>query len=62
MSQGELLALYLSERLMRQFRGTPFEPDLRQGIANCPPARHAHFDLNLASLHFARIGVAMRWY
>jgi predicted DNA-binding transcriptional regulator YafY len=33
MSQGELLALYLSERLMRQFRGTPFEPDLRQAIA-----------------------------
>jgi predicted DNA-binding transcriptional regulator YafY len=28
-----LLALYLSERLMRQFRGTPFEPDLRQAIA-----------------------------
>ena len=33
MSQGELLALYVSERLMRQFRGTPFEPDLRQAIA-----------------------------
>jgi hypothetical protein len=33
MSQGELLALYLSVRLMRQFRGTQFEPDLRQAIA-----------------------------
>jgi predicted DNA-binding transcriptional regulator YafY len=32
MSQGEMLALYLSERMMRQFRGTPFEEDLRQAI------------------------------
>ena len=37
MSQGELLAVYLSERLMRQFRGTPFEPDLRQAIAKWGP-------------------------
>ena len=33
MTQGEMLALYLSERLMRQFGGTPFERDLRQPIA-----------------------------
>ncbi len=33
LTQGEMLALYLSERMMRQFRGTPFEPDLRQAIA-----------------------------
>ncbi len=33
MTQGELLALYFSERLLRQFRGTPFEADLRQAIA-----------------------------
>ena len=33
MTQGEMLALYLSERMMRQFRGTPFERDLRQAIA-----------------------------
>ena len=40
MSQGELLALYFSERLMRQFRGTPFERDLRQAIAKWgPPER-----------------------
>jgi predicted DNA-binding transcriptional regulator YafY len=32
MSQGEMLALYLSERMMRQFSGTPFEEDLRQAI------------------------------
>ena len=45
MSQGELLALYLSERLMRQFRGTPSEPDLRQAIAKLGdmlPASAAH--------------------
>jgi hypothetical protein len=28
LSQGELLALFLAERMMRQFRGTPFDPDL----------------------------------
>jgi predicted DNA-binding transcriptional regulator YafY len=33
MSQGELLAVYLSERLMKQFRGTPFEPDRPRAIA-----------------------------
>jgi predicted DNA-binding transcriptional regulator YafY len=32
MTQGELLALYLSERMLRQFRGTPFERDLRRAI------------------------------
>ena len=33
LTQGEMLALYLSERMMRQFRGTPFERDLRHAIA-----------------------------
>ena len=33
LSQGELVALLLSEQMMRQFRGTPFEADLRQAIA-----------------------------
>ena len=32
LSEGELLALYFSERMLRQFRGTPFEPDLRRAI------------------------------
>jgi predicted DNA-binding transcriptional regulator YafY len=32
MSQGEMLALYLSERMMRQFSGTLFEEDVRQAI------------------------------
>jgi len=27
-SQGELLALYFAEKVLRQYRGTPFEPDL----------------------------------
>jgi predicted DNA-binding transcriptional regulator YafY len=33
LAQGELVALYLAERLMRQLEGTPFESDLRQAIA-----------------------------
>jgi hypothetical protein len=33
LTQGEMLSLYLSERMMRQFRGTPFERDLRQTIS-----------------------------
>jgi hypothetical protein len=32
LSQGEMLALCLAERMMRQFRGTPFERDLRLAI------------------------------
>jgi hypothetical protein len=34
MSQGEILTLYLSERMMRQFRGTPFEEDSWADIGN----------------------------
>ncbi len=33
MAHGELVALYLAERLMRQMEGTPFESDLRHAIA-----------------------------
>jgi predicted DNA-binding transcriptional regulator YafY len=32
MSEGELLALYLAERLLRSLEGTPFESDLRGAI------------------------------
>jgi predicted DNA-binding transcriptional regulator YafY len=32
LTQGEMLSLYLSERMMRQFKGTPFERDLREAI------------------------------
>ena len=32
MSEGELLALYLAERLLRNLEGTPFESDLRGAI------------------------------
>jgi predicted DNA-binding transcriptional regulator YafY len=28
LSQGELIALYFAEKVLRQYRGTPFEPDL----------------------------------
>ena len=32
LSHGELIALFLTERMTRQYRGAPFEPDLRQAI------------------------------
>ncbi len=28
LSQGELVALYFAEKVLAQYRGTPFEPDL----------------------------------
>jgi predicted DNA-binding transcriptional regulator YafY len=31
-SEGELLALYLADRIARQFQGTPYETDLRRAI------------------------------
>src|ERR1700679_3613235 len=30
--EGELISLFLAERVMQQFRGTPFEPDPRRAI------------------------------
>jgi hypothetical protein len=30
LSEGELISLFLAERMMQQFRGTPFEADLRR--------------------------------
>jgi predicted DNA-binding transcriptional regulator YafY len=33
LSEGELISLYLAERMMHQFRGTRFEPDLRRAIS-----------------------------
>ena len=32
LSEGELLSLYFSERMLHQFRETPFEPELRRVI------------------------------
>jgi predicted DNA-binding transcriptional regulator YafY len=32
LSEGELISPLLAERMMQQFRGTPFQPDLRRGI------------------------------
>jgi predicted DNA-binding transcriptional regulator YafY len=32
LSEGELISLFLAERMMQQFRGTPFEPDLRRAV------------------------------
>jgi hypothetical protein len=33
LTQGELIALFLAEGIIHQFRRTPFEPGLRQAIA-----------------------------
>jgi len=33
LSQGELLAIYFAEKVLRQYRGTPFEPDLASAFA-----------------------------
>jgi predicted DNA-binding transcriptional regulator YafY len=32
LSEGELISLFLAVRMMQQFRGTPFEPDLRRAL------------------------------
>ncbi len=33
LSQGELLAIYFADKVLRQYRGTPFEPDLASAFA-----------------------------
>ncbi len=32
LTHGELVSLFLAEQMMRQFRGTPFEPDIKSAI------------------------------
>ena len=36
LSQGELVALYFAEKVLAQYRGTPFEPDLVSAFRKIP--------------------------
>jgi predicted DNA-binding transcriptional regulator YafY len=53
-SEGELLAFFLSQELSQRYLGTPFEEPLRSAIAKISrylPA-HVHFDLDQAARHY----------
>jgi predicted DNA-binding transcriptional regulator YafY len=50
MTEGELLGLYLSERMLRQLQGMPFEPDLRQAIAKLADMLPDNVTLRLDSI------------
>jgi predicted DNA-binding transcriptional regulator YafY len=53
-SEGEMLAFFLSQELSQRYLGTPFEEPLRSAIAKiCRylPA-HVHFDLDQAARHY----------
>jgi predicted DNA-binding transcriptional regulator YafY len=62
LSQGELLAIYFAEKVVRQYRGTPFEPDLASAFAKMqellpeevkvsPESLDAYLSLDLGPLY-----------
>ena len=62
LSQGELIALYFAEKVLRQYRGTPFEPDLvsafrkmqellPEDVRVSPDSLDAYLSLDLGPLH-----------
>jgi predicted DNA-binding transcriptional regulator YafY len=62
LSQGELIALYFAEKVLRQYRGTPFEPDLVSAFRKMqellpdevrvsPDSLDAYLSLDLGPLH-----------
>jgi predicted DNA-binding transcriptional regulator YafY len=62
LSQGELLAIYFAEKVLRQYRGTPFEPDLASAFAKMqellpeevkvsPESLDAYLSLDLGPVH-----------
>lgn len=68
LSQGELIALYFAEKLVRQYRGTPFEADLvsafrkiqellPQDVRVSPDALDAYVSFDLGPLHTPDAGV-----
>jgi predicted DNA-binding transcriptional regulator YafY len=68
LSQGELVALYFAEKLVRQYRGTPFEADLLaafrkiqellpQEVRVSPDALDAYLSFDLGPLHTPDAGV-----
>jgi predicted DNA-binding transcriptional regulator YafY len=50
LTQGELVALFLAERLLRQYRGTPYESDLERAFARLTAGLAEEVSLNLAEL------------
>ena len=61
-SQGELIAIYFAEKILRQYRGTPFEADLASAFAKierllpeevkvAPESLDAYLSLDLGPLH-----------
>jgi predicted DNA-binding transcriptional regulator YafY len=62
LSQGELLAIYFAEKVLHQYRGTPFEPDLASAFAKMqellpeevkvsPESLDAYLSLDLGPLY-----------
>jgi predicted DNA-binding transcriptional regulator YafY len=62
LSQGELVAIYFAEKVVRQYRGTPFEADLASAFAKMqellpdevqvsPESLDAYLSLDLGPLH-----------
>ncbi len=61
-SQGELIAIYFAEKVLRQYRGTPFEPDLASAFGKIvellpeevkvsPESLDAYLSLDLGPLY-----------
>jgi len=61
-SQGELIAIYFAEKILRQYRGTPFEADLASAFSKiqrllpeevkvAPESLDAYLSLDLGPLH-----------
>jgi predicted DNA-binding transcriptional regulator YafY len=67
-SQGELIAVYFADKIVRQYRGTPFEPDLASAFAKiqrllpdevkvAPESLDAYLSLDLGPLSAPDAGV-----
>jgi predicted DNA-binding transcriptional regulator YafY len=50
LSEGELVALFLADRLLRQYRGTPFESDLRRAFGRICDMLPEAVTIDLAAL------------
>ena len=67
-SQGELIAIYFAEKILQQYRGTPFEPDLASAFSKiqgllpeqvkvAPESLDAYLSLDLGPLNAPDAGV-----
>jgi predicted DNA-binding transcriptional regulator YafY len=50
LTEGELVALFLAERVLRQYHGTPFEADLQRAFARMTGDLAGRVSVNLAAL------------